>query len=502
MFQATLNLIRQMIPVDRASVFLIHGTEGVLRCKAAFGIPEELWPTIKIPVGVALVGKLMEEKRPILIHNVRESEYASLLRAGTDYSGDELMAAPVLIEGHAVGILTASSQPESEPWTNWELQILIHLADTLALALNSAHLARTGNASLAQLKGIFSSVRLGLITTDAQGLVTMITTRARQLLGIPDKAQEQMVPLADLLPSDVSSQLTPILDETLEFAIETSTVLSLEHAETQGSPLVDVTILPIVGDASEPLGALITVNSLEVQRQLQELRRVDDIKTAFLARVSHEFRTPLTALGGSVHLLRELIQEPSARSLVDILDRNTKRLNRVLENLIELMQIQNESLQVELAEVDVLGVGAEVLEEFQALAEEREVRLEAKLKSHTFRTDARIVKRILGELVDNGIKFSTAGQVVVVRSFAEGEVWGWEVEDQGPGIDPALRSHLFQAFEQGEYYKTRTIGGVGLGLNLAYLLAREIGGSLTETGKESGACFRLQFSTGNKLYRQ
>jgi signal transduction histidine kinase len=494
-FSATLDLVRQLLRVERASILLLHAREGFLRMRAAIGIPESEWGQVRIPVGVGIAGRLVEDRVPVLVQDIQSSDFASLVRRDYHYGSQSFMAAPVIVQDHVVGVLCATGAADGPKWTSTDLDVLVAIAGYLGTAVGSRQIIRSSQASLTQLKDVLAQVRMGLVTVDMDQRVTMITAPARQMLGLmqhDDVDGRKVVELFD----DYDGNLARCLGETLEFFAEITCEVRPADPLGKNGAALGVVISPLVDEHAQPVGALLTLSSLEMRDKMERLRQLDELKSVFLATLSHEFRTPLTALGGAVHLLENTQQDENQVQLTGIIRRNTRRLSRLLGNLIELVQLQNGELQCTPVTVDLAEVARCHLNDAREIMQERQQSLTSQLDFAPTIADGVLLGRIISELLDNAAKFSPVkGAVHIATGWDRdlGEVW-LEIRDSGPGVDQTLRRSLFEGFRQGEHYMTRSMSGLGLGLNLAWQLARLQNGRLEELGQpDSGAVFRATF---------
>jgi two-component system, OmpR family, sensor histidine kinase KdpD len=223
--------------------------------------------------------------------------------------------------------------------------------------------------------------------------------------------------------------------------------------------------------------------------EAEALRRSDALKTALLRAVSHDLRSPLTAILASADALASpgLALEPEDRlALAETIRSETTRLDRVVEQLLDLSRLEAGAVEPhrELWSVDELvgqalsGLGADATR----------VRVEIAPETPPVEVDAAQVERVLANLLDNALHYSPAGSGVVVRAEPGATELRLHVVDRGPGLPPEEREALFQPFRRG----TDGRRGSGLGLSIARGFAEANGGRLwAETRPGSGAAFTL-----------
>lgn len=223
--------------------------------------------------------------------------------------------------------------------------------------------------------------------------------------------------------------------------------------------------------------------------EAETLRQSDSLKTALLRAVSHDLRSPLTAIVASAGALanRELDLDATDReSLISTIREEAARLDRVVGNLLDLSRLQAGVTETnpELWSVDEL-VGQAI--EAVGHDEERIV-VDLDLDSPPVHVDAAQVERVLANLIENALKFSPAGSPVVVRGEHGATELRIHVVDHGPGIPETERETIFQPFRRSDDAGSR---GAGLGLAIARGFAEANGGRLWTQNDGAGAHFVL-----------
>jgi signal transduction histidine kinase len=210
----------------------------------------------------------------------------------------------------------------------------------------------------------------------------------------------------------------------------------------------------------------------EVETLVEGLRELDTMKSRFVSSVSHELRTPLTSIKGYVEMLAA--EEVGAlngeqQAYAGIALRNVARLQRIIDDLLTLSRIDAGRLELELAPLEVGNVLDDVREAAEPLSSERHVRIDFEAEpSLSVAADRSRLVQALGNLVSNAVKFSHAGETVLLRALRDDGHLLVEVRDSGVGIPEDEIPHLTERF-----YRATTAGSVeGTGLGLA--ISREI----------------------------
>ena len=293
------------------------------------------------------------------------------------------------------------------------------------------------------MTAVLESLEEGVIALDERGTVIRINERARSLLGAT-----MPLPFArELLPRD------PSLREAIESALAGTTTPSAEvtlHERT-------------VAVASRPLGTgggVVTVLDLTVLRRLEKVRR------DFVANVSHELKTPLTAVSGYAEtLLDDSIPAEQRRRFVATIHDNATRMQRIVDDLLDLSRIESGGWRPMVSRVDVAGTVQDVFTASQPAASAKGLALVAGVSPDAthVRVDPTAFRQILTNLVENAVRYTREGSVTVRTRKADGGVWV-DVSDTGIGIASEHLPRIFERFYRVDAGRSRADGGTGLGL--------------------------------------
>jgi signal transduction histidine kinase len=225
---------------------------------------------------------------------------------------------------------------------------------------------------------------------------------------------------------------------------------------------------------------------------VRRLAERDEMAKDFLMRVTHDLRTPLTAIRGHALALSDgVVPEDQVPRSLDAIQAEAARLEGLVSDLLDLAKMEAHRFRLNLAELQPDALLEQAFDAFGSEAARREVTYERRLEPlPTVVTDGARVRQIVGNLLDNALRWTPPGGTV--RLEARGRAGGLEivVADTGPGIPEADQESVFEPFIWEPTPDGRS--GTGLGLTIARQLARALGGDLTVESREgAGSRFRL-----------
>ncbi|WP_170162350.1 ATP-binding protein [Caldimonas tepidiphila] len=220
-------------------------------------------------------------------------------------------------------------------------------------------------------------------------------------------------------------------------------------------------------------------------------------KDEFLAVVSHELRSPLNAIRGWAHVLRQTggLQAMQLKAL-DAIERNTQSQARMVDDLLDAQRILCGQLQLELRRAGLASVIDQAVETVRPAAQAKNITLEIRHDPAVGMVllDLDRMRQAIANLISNAVKFTPEGGTVSVRSARGPQTIAVEVSDTGIGVEPAQLPFVFDRFQQADGSRTRRQGGLGLGLSLARQLIELHGGSVNahSEGIGRGATFTIE----------
>ncbi|GAC1478849.1 MAG: phosphate regulon sensor histidine kinase PhoR [Gemmatimonadaceae bacterium] len=352
------------------------------------------------------------------------------------------------------------------------------LANSLhAMAVQLSQRLDTMRADEALMTALIESLNEGVVAVDARGTVVRVNDSARRLLGV-----KGAVPFpAELLPRDAT------LRRALMDARDGRPTSEAELRVGERTLILTARPLPAGG-------------SVLALYDLTAVRRLETVRRDFVANVSHELKTPLTVISGFAETLAD--DDPPAedrRRFVDTILTNARRMQRVVDDLLDLSRIESGGWKPRPAWNDVEQITADTFAAVRDTATAKKLALDLQIDPAARRVyaDATALRQILGNLVENAVRNTLAGSVVVVTRPGPLDVTrgSWVgVRDTGVGIAPEHLPRIFERFYRVDAARAREGGGTGLGLAIVRHLVEAHGGrvdaqSIPGQGTTIGAFF-------------
>ncbi|MCZ7685145.1 MAG: ATP-binding protein [Sandaracinaceae bacterium] len=334
-----------------------------------------------------------------------------------------------------------------------------------------------------RLRTILDAMVEAVFVTDTEGRILLTNAALLELVGEAVEGR-----------TAIEAIRSPELHEAVQQAIEgEAREVEIELAGPSAPRTLTAQVAPLPKQGG----------AVAVLHDVTELKRADAVRRDFVANASHELRTPLTSIRGFAETLLDgaLGDERTARRFAGNIVENARRLESLVDDLLELSRAESPEGVPALTEVDAGGVAAEVLRGVEQRATEKRMQLalEGAGERALAEADPRALHQVLLNLVDNAIKYTPAGGRVTVRvKKSDGRVL-LEVQDDGPGIPRAHLDRIFERFYRVDKGRARAEGGTGLGLSIVRHLVSRMGGEVSvESRVGAGSTFRVSLAAAER----
>lgn len=429
----------------------------------------------------------------------------------------DFLSIPLTVENRIIGMLSLVDEHD-QAFDTELLHITTMIADYAAVALDNVRLReremalwREAVLERQRLELIISSMAEGLLITNEYGAVTSLNNSAQRMflqtgLKLISGAPMPLRALATLHEAAWLNELAEIIEQALTGKLVMNREVTAAAGEetipltfsVSAAPLYDTNFLQ-----TRLLGVVTVLNDITSHKQ------IDNLKDEFLSIVSHELRTPLTAIKGySQHLIRrierrlrqskqpltaqkeqgeqreaELPEVYDLRSL-NIVQSQTDHLERLVNDLLDVSRIQRGELQLQYSTFHLADVLAECVRQAQVSAEQHTISLDIEARESRITADRLRVSQVIGNMLDNAIKFSPQGKQVNVKLEEREDEFQVSISDQGMGVNPEYFDHIFERFYRVRNAASQHYAGIGMGLYLAKVIVDTHGGRIWLTSHQ------------------
>ena len=230
-----------------------------------------------------------------------------------------------------------------------------------------------------------------------------------------------------------------------------------------------------------------------------EITRLENARRDFLASVSHELKTPLTAIVGATDVLQDgALDDPQdARTFVDSIARHADRLSSLVRDVLTISRLEQGAWEVKPQSVDYARLARLVLDDHHAAAEAKPVTLTYDGPTDLLGTaDPELYRQLVGNLVSNAIRYNRPSGSVTVRQSVDGDRLVVAVADTGIGIPAEHRERVFERFYRVDSHRSRATGGTGLGLSIVKHLVERLHGTIRLESGDGGTTFTVRLPRG------
>ena len=336
-----------------------------------------------------------------------------------------------------------------------------------------------------QLETVLASMQEGVIAVDTEERIININRAAAQLFenepsNCQDKSIQEVIrspALQQFIRRAVINPIPVAEEDIIVFQTEERVI----HAKS--SPLLDA--------GRRQLGTLLVLNDVT------QLRRLENMRRDFVANVSHEIKTPLTAIKGFVETLQQgkVDKAEENERFLEIIQKHVDRLNTIVEDLLTLSRIEQEDERKEInfQQVKIEDIFQAALQLCRSKAEEKKIRIDLDCeKNATANFDPTLIEQAVVNLLDNALKYSEPQSTVLLKASRQNSEVIIGVQDHGIGIAQKHLPRLFERFYRVDKARSRNMGGTGLGLAIVKHIAQAHYGHVeVESKLGEGSLFRI-----------
>ncbi|TAK11113.1 MAG: GAF domain-containing protein [Anaerolineae bacterium] len=470
--EAVVDAAAELTGAEEASLLLLERETDSLVLRAAHNFKEELGLTVRLDAIDSLAGEVLNSGVPLIL----DAEHPQKHKISTQHLVYSLIYVPMTTHGETIGVLGVDNRESQRAFEPRHMVLLTALADYAAAAIENARLYDETERERGKLESILTRIIDGVIVTGPDGRLALVNPAARRALAIPE--------------GDVAGKLVAEV-------IHESTVLQMMNGESQNTSQVEIEgaderVYELQLTPIEGVGSILSLHDISY------LKELDRIKSDFVNTVSHDLRSPLTAILGYVELIgrvgpvNEQQEEFIRRALASV-----KNITELITDLLHLGRVEIGMDEVQPVHLSPLITQA--LETFQPLADEKKLNLTSEyppdlpvLNGNTIR-----MRQVLDNLIGNAIKYTPSGGTVSLNAVPSGEQLILRVIDSGVGIPAEEQGKVFDRFYRATNVPRET-PGTGLGLAITKQIVENHGGRIWVESSKSGTVFSVVLPVANE----
>jgi len=281
----------------------------------------------------------------------------------------------------------------------------------------------------------------------------------------------------------------PRLNEMIEKSLKSRLPAGLEHSILLSHSVFQIQVSPVF-KGEEFLGVTAVFHDVTKLKELERLR------SDFVANVSHELKTPLTSIMGSIETLKEgAAENPHDRArFLEIIDEHSKNLYHLIEDLLLLSKVESGKENLRWEKLDAEKILNRVIATLDLALKKKNIILHVDFSEKPFviAADAKSIEQVFSNLISNAIKYNEPGGKIAVRGFYEADSVKIEFEDTGIGIPASDIPRIFERFYRVDKSRSRESGGTGLGLAIVkHILEKHSGYIHVKSHPQEGSTFTI-----------
>lgn len=423
---------------EEGSLLILDEQSGELFMRAARNFQDEFVRTFRLPVNDTLAGDVIQTGNPVIINEDTPQKIK------TTYLVRTLMYVPLKVHGKVIGVLGVDNREKGVDFGEQHLSLVSTLADYAAVAIENANLYRNTEIERQKLDAILTQIEDGVIVVGEDKRIILINRMARTML---DLLEENVYgkPVQEVFEQDALLDL--LLDDRVETPFRKEITLD-------GGYVLNTHLVRIPG-----VGSALTMQDITYFKEL------DRIKTEFVNTISHDLRSPLTAILGYIELITRVGEVNEQQSeFINRVQNSVRNISELINALLELGRIESGfDTEKEFTPLDKIVNFA--VDSFKNQLEERSQTITVEVSENlpdVFGNPVHL-RQVAENLIGNAVRYTPLGGQITVRITQERDQVIFQVIDTGLGIPRADQPYIFDKFYRASNIPEDVIGS-GLGL--------------------------------------
>lgn len=428
----------ELTGAEEGSLLLVDEKTGDLYMRAARNFQDDFVRTFRLPINDTLAGQVVNSGSPVLI------DQSAPQKIKTAYLVNALIYVPLKVKDRILGVLGVDNRTNRMALTERHIVLMSALADYAAIAIQNADLYTRTELERSKLETILRRIEEGVIVLDPDDRVILINRIARQAFDLGE----------DQVSGKVAHEVFQHPDLLGNLRLEDAAIPHQVEIPVADGRVFNAQFTPI-----PEVGLAITM------QDITHLKELDRIKSEFVSAVSHDLRSPLTAILGYVELIERAgpVNEQQ-RDFIRRVHFNVNSITALINDLLDLGRIEA-GLDARREAVPMTAMINYAVESLQSRIQDKGLQLALELDDDLPSVPGNPVhlQQVVSNLIGNAVKYTQNGGKIRVRAESQAEQIILQVSDNGPGIPPAEQPYVFDKFYRGGAVSSDT-PGTGLGL--------------------------------------
>ena len=423
---------------EEGSLLILEESSGELTMRASRNFQDEFVQTFRLPINDTLAGEVVRTGKPALL------DEKSPQKIKTSYLVKTLIYVPLRVQDKVIGVLGVDNRESTRSFTSQHITLVSALADYAAIAIENARLFAGTEIERNKLEAILTRIEDGVIVVDANGNVILANRIARALFDLDDK-DIIMKPVEEVFVHEQMVGLLKNGHETFPYRCE----IELDNGRVINAQLNYV----------PDVGLTVTMHDVTYFKEL------DRIKSEFVSNVSHDLRSPLTAILGYVELLERVGPvNDKQRSFIQRVQVSVRNITELINDLLDLGRIESgfDERKVSLSLQNVVQYSVESFKD-RIIESDHKLVMDIPENLPQIIGDSVRLRQVVDNLLGNSLRYTPNGGKISISARDENEQIILQVSDNGYGIPAVERPHIFEKFYRASNV-VENISGSGLGL--------------------------------------
>ena len=453
-----------------------------------------------IQLGEGIAGQVAQNGESVWVQDIEQDPRFGK-KTRTSYQSASFISVPLKFNEQIIGVLNIHDKIDAGPFTRDDFDLITILANLAAVAVVNARMYSHTEQMKQYLQYLFNNMPEMVLVVEGDNKCRFANRNVYQWMfpDIEDPLGKDIHQLFPAVYSDLFDKVSRntklygvVIDEELELTNETGILTIFGISGT------------LLNRENKDEGVIIVARDLTMSREVAKLQVLNQMKSEFISMVSHDLRTPLTAIKGSVTImLSERIGKVNnvQAELLELVHRNTERLAKLVDDLLEISSAEaGKKMHLNVVKFSIIELLSDIVKLFEYQSGNKQIELKTEIPDvfEDVLGDPNKIQQVIVNLVGNALKFTLGNGNVTIQLSEDDQSWMISVQDTGIGIPPDEIDKIFEIYHQvpveGLELETK---GFGLGLAISQRIVEAHGGKIwVESELNVGSRFSFRIPKG------